>query len=148
MDAGTLQIHHDETIISINWLYTSWSCGGPTWGEVIIWILLWESGSVNSLILFEHRYGPLYYVQGSKRSNGIFDQRRKHRGSNTVAVISGRWTSQPSFFFFFFPLIFNDPDFRGKEIKTNVIDYTARMDFLFVFPGMICFICMKMGDNL
>lgn len=68
------------------------------WGEVIIWILLQASGSVESLILFGHGSGPLYYMQGgSWQSNGIFDQRGrlKHCRANI-------WMSDNSTVIFFF----------------------------------------------
>lgn len=104
------------------------------WREAIIWILLWESGSVNSLILFEHGYGPLYYMQGSRQSNGIFDQHRKHNSSNTLAIMSRCQTSQPSFLFFYF----NQPDV-GKRREKKFIEHTVCVIFffLFVWPDLL-----------
>lgn len=43
-----------------------------------------ERGSVESLILFEHGSGPLYYMQGNWQSNGIFDQRRRTNTAQTL----------------------------------------------------------------
>ena len=65
-------------------------------GEVIIWILIRASGCVESLILFGHGSGGLYYMQGSWQSNGIFDERR-HTTSNMAGLISASRTSRQSF---------------------------------------------------
>lgn len=94
-------IQRSAAVISVKPVYTlgvatpgqgfSWIAGlcKQMWGEVIIWILLQESGSVESLILFGHGSGPLYYMQGRWQSNGIFDQHRCTTGSNTVRLICG-----------------------------------------------------------
>ncbi len=112
--------HFYQPRVHIRCHTTSQDCSWlQMWGEVIIWILLQERGSVESLILFGHGSGPLYSMQGSWQSNGIFDQHRvdaqqlKHCGTNIWMSA----TSQLSFFY--------HADMGHSRVKTNMTEYTT-----------------------